>query len=155
MSKERRAGRLADQVARGPDAVRRDGEGRDIRTDPVQIPQSKAAGPKASDAGLEGEGERDWPGEADEAAFLAGQREQFTRAAAGAGPGSGAAKDAPLVIPSSAEGAEVAERGEPPPLEELVQRIPAGLSAALDELFRARFTRATRVRATDKKAGPA
>ena len=155
MSKERREGRLADRIAREPDAVRREGEGREIRTDPARIPESEVAGPRVSDAGPEGEGERDWPGEADEAAFLAGEKEQFTRAAAGAGPGSGAAKDAPLVIPSSAEAAEVAERGEPPPLEELVQRIPAELRAALDELFRARFTRATRVRASDKKAGPA
>jgi hypothetical protein len=42
------------------------------------------------------------------------------------------------------EGLASAAPSDLPPLEELVQRIPAELRATLDELFRARFTRATR-----------
>jgi hypothetical protein len=125
-------GSAALAVARGPDPVPREAETQDERAGPL---------PKTADEGLEEEAERAWPGEADEAAFLAGEREQFTKAA---GPG----------IPPAAETAEVAERGEPPPLEELVQRIAPEIRAALEELFRARFTRATRVRVREKKAGP-
>jgi hypothetical protein len=49
----------------------------------------------------------------------------------------------------------VADISQPPPLEELVQRIPSEVREALEELFRAKFTRATRVRVSEKKAGPA
>ena len=38
-----------------------------------------------------------------------------------------------------------------PPLEELVQRIPAETRDLLDELFRARFTTVRRVRKSDLK----
>ena len=92
--------------------------------------------------GPEEEAQGAWPGEAEEAAFLAAEKDQVAKA-----PVAAAA--------ASADAAEVAEPGEPPSLEELVGRVPADIRSALDELFRARFTRATRVRAAQKKAGPA
>lgn len=78
---------------------------------------------------------RAWPTETDEAAY---------RAEAAAGeeiPAAGTARP----LPGSAAADETA--GELPALDQLVQRIPAGVREALDELFRARFTRVVRIRA--------
>jgi hypothetical protein len=89
-----------------------------------------------------------WPGEAEEASFLAGERGS---SAAGAVPTGGpAAPPLPTV-----DTAEVADISPPPPLEELVQRIPPEIREAMEELFRAKFTRVTRVRVSEEKAGPA
>jgi len=88
-----------------------------------------------------------WPGEAEEASFLAGERGSANGAAPTGGP---AATPAPHV-----DTAEVADISPPPPLEELVQRIPPEIREAMEELFRAKFTRVTRVRVSEEKAGPA
>ncbi len=81
-------------------------------------------------------GENSWPSEADESAFLAEQR------------GQGAA--AP---PPAAAAAENGIDAQPlPSLEELVQRIPAETRAALDDLFRAKFTGVRRVPKTALKS---
>jgi len=70
-----------------------------------------------------------WPGTADEASFLAEQRVQgVVPPAATAGPANEPTDLSPL-----------------PSLEELVQRIPAEARAALDDLFRAKFTGVRRV----------
>jgi hypothetical protein len=93
-----------------------------------------------------------WPGEAEEASFLSGERVQSANGAAPAG--SPAGLPPPETTPPI-DTAEVADISQPPPLEELVQRIPSEIREALEELFRAKFTRATRVRVSEKKAGPA
>ncbi|MBI5767473.1 MAG: hypothetical protein HZA93_06735 [Verrucomicrobia bacterium] len=50
-----------------------------------------------------------------------------------------------VVAPVAAEAVEEKEPGEMPPLNELVQRIPAEVREVLDDLFRAKFVRVTRV----------
>ena len=78
---------------------------------------------------LSSEADAPWPGMADEASFLADQRGQG------------------IVPPVATAGSE----NEPtdlsplPSLEELVQRIPAEARAALDDLFRAKFSGVRRV----------
>ena len=70
-----------------------------------------------------------WPGTTDEASFLAEQRVQGVAVpATTAGPANEPTDLSPL-----------------PSLEELVQRIPAEARAALDDLFRAKFTGVRRV----------
>ena len=100
----------------------------------------------ASSGGLEGapvdESPR-WPDEASESAFLA---EQGSGGAAGAGGGAAAATGAPRAVftpkkngeagaPAPATEAPVAL----PPLQNLVDRLPASTREVLDDLFRARF----------------
>jgi hypothetical protein len=71
-----------------------------------------------------------WPGETDEASFLADARLR--------------GDDSPAPAPVAA----AEETGAPadlPPLEQLVARIPAEVREALDDLFRAKFTRVRRV----------
>lgn len=71
-----------------------------------------------------------WPDESAEAAFWAEARERGeTR------PG-GEAGDTETAVETTAA---------LPPLEGLVERVPAEVKAALDELFRARFVRVTQV----------
>ncbi len=65
----------------------------------------------------------------DEAAFLSEQR----------------AAEAAEAPPSVAAGSTVDEKGELPPLEDLVQRVPASTRGLIDELFRAKFTTVRRV----------
>ena len=73
--------------------------------------------------------ENSWPGEAEEAAFLAEQRAQGVVVP---------------VQPAAAAGEET-DLQPLPSLEELVPRIPAETRAALDDLFRAKFTAVRRV----------
>jgi hypothetical protein len=70
-----------------------------------------------------------WPGMADEASFLADQRVQG------------------IVLPAATAGLanEATDLSPLPSLEDLVQRIPAEARAALDDLFRAKFTGVQRV----------
>jgi hypothetical protein len=70
-----------------------------------------------------------WPGSTDEASFLADQRGQ------GVVPPVGTAGSAN----------EPTDLSPLPSLEELVQRIPAEARAALDDLFRAKFSGVRRV----------
>lgn len=41
-----------------------------------------------------------------------------------------------------------------PPLDELVEKVPAGVRAMLDDLFRAKFTAVRRYRETSGAGGP-
>ena len=78
---------------------------------------------------LGSEPEAPWPGSTDEASFLADQRGQ------GIVP--------PVATAGSAN--EPTDLSPLPSLEELVQRIPAEARAALDDLFRAKFSGVRRV----------
>jgi hypothetical protein len=78
---------------------------------------------------LSSEPEAPWPGSTDEASFLADQRGQ------GIVP--------PVATAGSAN--EPTDLSPLPSLEELVQRIPAEARAALDDLFRAKFSGVRRV----------
>ena len=151
MLKARPVAAQADPVR---DSGRLAGESRDLRPGPARNPQPEDPGARNPGEAIEEEAANAWPGEAEEAAFLSGAKEPVASVAAGAIPGAVSA-EAAEAGPSPAEASELAERGEPPPLEELVQRVPPELRTALEELFRARFTRVTRVRAGEKKAGPA
>jgi hypothetical protein len=74
-----------------------------------------------------------WPGMADEASFLADQRGQG-------------------IVPPAGPTNEPTDLSPLPSLEELVQRIPAEARAALDDLFRAKFTGVRRVSKKSLKA---
>lgn len=78
-----------------------------------------------------------WPDAEAEAAFLAEARERGEPATA-----AGRQEEEPEPEPS---------RGELPPLDELVNRIPAEARELLDELFRARFVAVRRVKKADLK----
>ena len=70
-----------------------------------------------------------WPDDAAESSFLAEARERGE-----------------VVVPKKAEDAtEEAETSPMPPLNELVERIPAEVREVLDDLFRARFVTVKRV----------
>lgn len=69
------------------------------------------------------------PSDGEEAAFLAGER--------AAGPADSS--------PVSGEAEREEPAGELPPLEDLVNRIPAPTRALVDELFRARFVTVKRI----------
>jgi len=71
--------------------------------------------------------------ELDEASFLAEARTQ--------------SEVSPASFPAGAA-AEVGAEPDLPPLDQLVARIPADVREALDDLFRAKFTRVTRVAPT-------
>jgi hypothetical protein len=81
---------------------------------------------RVGDAALHPEPEAPWPGSTDEASFLADQRV------------SG-------IIPPAGSANEPTDLSPLPSLEELVQRIPAEARAALDDLFRAKFSGVRRV----------
>jgi hypothetical protein len=77
-----------------------------------------------------------WPGETDEASFLADARLRGDD------------------VPAAALVRTAEETGAPadlPPLEQLVARIPPEVREALDDLFRAKFTRVGRVSPTSLK----
>ena len=84
---------------------------------------------RVGDAALHPEANAPWPGMADEASFLAEQRVQG------------------IVPPAATAGSanEPTDLSPLPSLEELVQRIPAEARAALDDLFRAKFSGVRRV----------
>jgi len=75
---------------------------------------------------LHPEADAPWPGMADEASFLAEQRGQG-------------------IVPPAGVANEPTDLSPLPSLDELVQRIPAEARAALDDLFRAKFTSVRRV----------
>ena len=78
------------------------------------------------------------PGDEAEAAFLAEARERGENVASVA---------AALAAAESEE-----QQGALPPLEKLVQKLPAELRDTLDDLFRAKFVRVVRVRKKDLPA---
>jgi hypothetical protein len=83
--------------------------------------------------------ESNWPSEAEEASFL-------SRSSGNAEEIQTQAHDLP-VMPQEVE--EV--NNEPmPSLQELINRIPAPLRDSLEELFRARYNRVTRIKDTKK-----
>jgi hypothetical protein len=81
---------------------------------------------RVGDAALHPEANAPWPGMADEASFLAEQRVQG-------------------IVPPAGPANEPTDLSPLPSLEELVQRIPAEARAALDDLFRAKFSGVRRV----------
>jgi hypothetical protein len=91
---------------------------------------------RVGDAALHPEPDAPWPGMADEASFLADQRVQG------------------IVPPAATAGSanEPTDLSPLPSLEELVQRIPAEARAALDDLFRAKFSGVRRVSKKSLKA---
>ena len=81
---------------------------------------------RVGDAALHPEADAPWPGMADEASFLAEQRGQG-------------------IVPPAGPANEPTDLSPLPSLDELVQRIPAEARAALDDLFRAKFSGVRRV----------
>jgi hypothetical protein len=75
------------------------------------------------------------PGEEAEAAFLAEARER--------------GEDVASVAAALAAAESEDDKGALPPLEELVQKLPAELRDTLDDLFRAKFVKVMRVRKKD------
>ena len=75
------------------------------------------------------------PGEEAEAAFLAEARER--------------GEDVASVAAALAAAESEEEKGSLPPLEELIQKLPAELRDTLDDLFRAKFVKVIRVRKKD------
>jgi hypothetical protein len=95
--------------------------------DNVAVAQTEPAAANGM-AALPADDSSPWPGMADEASFLADQR------VSGIVP--------PVATAGSAEPTDLSPL---PSLEELVQRIPAEARAALDDLFRAKFSGVRRV----------
>ncbi len=77
-----------------------------------------------------------WPGEADEASFFADSR---------------ARGEVLPALPTVPPAQELDPGPDLPPLDALVARVPAPLREALDDLFRAKFTRARRLPASAVK----
>jgi hypothetical protein len=93
---------------------------------PALAPRPEPAAPSAEGAD---EAEPNWPSATDEAAYLGGPREEISL---------------PVLPP---EPVRAAVDTEPvPPVEELIQQIPAEVRATLEELFRARFNRVMRAK---------
>lgn len=84
---------------------------------------SNTSAPASSD-------ESGWPDAAAESAFLAEARSRG---------------ELPAPKPIAAEEPEEAETGPLPPVEKMVERIPPPVREMLDDLFRARFVRVTRI----------
>ncbi len=74
--------------------------------------------------------ETGWPDAAAESAFLAEARSRG---------------ELPAPKPTAAEEPEEAETGPLPPVEKMLERIPPPVREMLDDLFRARFVRVTRI----------
>ena len=89
--------------------------------------------PVAAEGAPAGEADATWPDESAEAQFLAEARERGETVAAA---------PAPAVEP---EAAEPEPAGPAPELDALVERLPPAVRETLDELFRARFVRVTRL----------
>jgi hypothetical protein len=118
---------------------------------PVELPEAKADAPAprdteesvvAADAaarslnGTENESINVWPDETAEASFMAEARERGEPVA---------------TAPARAPAADENDTGKLPPLEDLVNRIPADVREVLDDLFRVKFTSVRRVPAKSFK----
>lgn len=110
-----------EAVSRGGDVVEEDGVAAETGT------ETRSEAPPVLD-----EGAPVGPGEGEEAAFLAEQR-----------------TIEPAGMRRGANGAQADDEGDAtaplPPLEDLVNRIPAETRALMDELFRAKFVTVKRV----------
>lgn len=91
------------------------------------VSEAEASAAISPPAGPEG---ATWPDDTAEAAFLADARERG---------------EAPVPARAREEIAEETDARPLPALDDLVQRIPPEIREALDDLFRARFVRVTRV----------
>lgn len=91
--------------------------------------------PPAAEAAPTGEPDPTWPDESAEAQFLAEARER----------GEPVPAPAPANPAAEPEAAEPEPSGPAPELDELVARLPPAVRETLDELFRARFVRVTRL----------
>ncbi len=91
---------------------------------------AETAGETAGVPPPEGSESAGWPDASAEAAFLSEARERG---------------EVPVVAKAREEIAEETDARPLPALDTLVQRIPADVRETLDELFRARFVRVTRV----------
>jgi hypothetical protein len=102
---------------------------RDLAAEPVEDEGAVApTEPTAANgiAALPSDDSAPWPGGVDEASFLAEQRVQG-------------------IVPPAGVANEPTDLSPLPSLDELVQRIPTEARAALDDLFRAKFTGVRRV----------
>jgi hypothetical protein len=99
---------------------------------PAGAPPSAETSPPG-EAAPSGEPDAVWPDESAEAQFLGEARERGE--AVPAPPTPAAEPDAPEAEPA----------GPAPELDELVGRLPPAVRETLDELFRARFVRVTRL----------
>ncbi|HEX3730238.1 MAG TPA: hypothetical protein VHV47_10565 [Opitutaceae bacterium] len=91
-------------------------------------PAAVPAAPAAAEPAQADEGPA-WPGEAEESAFLSAARDQGGEAAPAPHPAA-APEEAP---------------GDLPALAELAGRVPPAVRAAMDELFRAKFSAVRRI----------
>ncbi|MFZ9746410.1 MAG: hypothetical protein ACO3G4_07245 [Opitutaceae bacterium] len=89
--------------------------------------------PPSGEAAPSGEPDPAWPDESAEAQFLAEARERGETVAAAPAPAA------------EPEVAEPEPAGPAPELDALVARLPPAVRETLDELFRARFVRVTRL----------
>jgi hypothetical protein len=115
-------------------------QGPQVTSDKLQVPRESAAEPVEDDvvvasteptaangiAALPSDDTAPWPGSTDESSFLAEQRVQG-------------------VVPPVGPASEPTDLSPLPSLDELVQRIPAEARAALDDLFRAKFSGVRRI----------
>ena len=103
-----------------------------LQSNPREAEQSNEATPQAKPIEASGPAESappSWPDEAAESAMVSELRARGE-----------------VVVPSaSTNGVEETDSGALPPLDELVQKIPAEVRDVLDELFRARFVTVKRV----------
>jgi hypothetical protein len=119
---------LAPPVPRAPAPIPDRPAPPPIAASPAPAAFGAAPPPLAADLGEEAEA--NWPTATEEAAFLNGPREEIN-----------------LPVPShEAARSPAAETEAVPPVEELIQQIPAEVRATLDELFRARFNRVMRAK---------
>ncbi len=95
------------------------------------IPTETSVSPNDNDAVVAAESINVWPDEAAETMFMADARTRGEPAEISAG--------------AATEAAEETDTRGLPPLDGLVQRIPAEVREALDDLFRAKFTAVRRV----------
>jgi hypothetical protein len=98
---------------------------------PRAAEESPVEAPPAGEAAPPGEPDSTWPDESAEAQFLAEARER--------------GEPVPANPAAEPEAAEPEASGPAPELDELVARLPPAVRETLDELFRARFVRVTRL----------
>jgi hypothetical protein len=104
-----------------------------VDSPPPAVASPAAEPPTAAEGAPAGEADSAWPDESAEAQFLAEARERGETVAAASAPAT------------EPEAAEPDPGGPAPELDALVARLPPAVRETLDELFRARFVRVTRL----------